>query len=206
MVQSSSIRSVGMAAPADGGARLILHLALALGLALIVKLLASPDGELHFDPAVFEIHLRGHQREALLARLAEQLVDFAAVQQELAPAIGLMIFAVAVRILADVGVDQPGFLTDYFSEGVLELNLALARRFHLGSGEGKTGFITLEQMIIVPGVPVITENFDAFRHRFRGSRGRRNLLSTRAKQTTSSSYVVSPPLGALPHISTGSIR
>src|SRR5215467_1275511 len=95
---------------ADGGAGLSFGSARALGFALIVKLLALGQRHFALDPAVLQVDFGGNQRQPLFAGLAQQFVDFPAVQQELAIADGRMVLAVAVRILADMGVYQPGFI------------------------------------------------------------------------------------------------
>src|SRR5258708_37268025 len=66
--------------------------ALLLGLALVVQLLALGERELDLGPAlVVEIELERHQRHALALDRADQLVDLALVQQQLARALLRMI-------------------------------------------------------------------------------------------------------------------
>ena len=119
--------------------RLGVHLAFALALALVVQLLAFSHRQLHLDQAVLQIQLGGDHGQAAFPGGVLQLSDFRAMQQQLAPAHRLVIHDVAVRVLADVGVHQPGLVCRDFAEGVLELDLAVAGRLDLGSGEDQTG-------------------------------------------------------------------
>jgi hypothetical protein len=56
------------------------------------------------------------------------------VQQQLAIADRGVVLAVAVRVLADVGVDQPSFIAEYTGVSLFELDLAVFGRLNLGAG------------------------------------------------------------------------
>ena len=75
-----------------------------------------------------------------------------------------MVLAIAVRILADVGVEHPGLVTLHFAEGVLELNPAALGRFDFGARQGDSGLEALQQMVVVPGLPVIAQDLDSSFH------------------------------------------
>src|ERR1700722_11649894 len=105
-------------------------------------------------------------------------------QQQLAPPGWLVIFAISMRVLADVSVQQPGFVAGHFGKAVLELDFAVLGRFDLGSGEGQARFIPLQQMVVMPGLAIIAQDFDSRLHGFEF------LYSTRGKLTASSVYVV----------------
>src|SRR6516162_722919 len=77
------------------------------GLAFVVRLLAfrEADGDLH--AAILQIHPDGHDRHAALRRLADQLADFLAVQQQLAAARGIVIAVAAIAVGTDVDVVDP---------------------------------------------------------------------------------------------------
>ena len=90
-------------------------------------------------------------------RFAEQFVDFRAMQQQFTPPHGFMIFPIAMRILADVRVQQPGLIPGDFGEAVLQLDPPVLGRLNLGSGERKSGFEPLQQVIVVGGVTVIAQ-------------------------------------------------
>ena len=132
----------------------------ALGLALIVQFLAFRHRDFALDLALLQIDLGGNQRKALLARFAQQFIDLAAVQQQLAVADGRMVLAVAVRILADVGVHEPGLVVLNHGEGFFELDLAVLGGLDLGAGEYHAGLEALHQEIVVACLPVIAQDFD----------------------------------------------
>ncbi len=97
----------------------------------------------------------GHHGEAFFARFSQQLVDFFPMQQQFAAAGGLVIFPIAVRILADVRVEQPGFVFLHFGEAVLELDAAVLGRFDLGSTQSQACFQPFQKVVVVPGMAVV---------------------------------------------------
>src|SRR5579863_8165060 len=76
----------------------------ALGFPLVVKLLPFRNRDLTFYPAVFQVHAGGYQGEPLLPGRGQQFIDLATVQQKFPDAHGRVVFAVAVAVLADVGI------------------------------------------------------------------------------------------------------
>ena len=64
----------------------------------------------HFILPFFRYSRVGIKREAFFPGRSQQFVDFAAVQQQFALADRAVIVPVAVAVLADVGVQQPGFV------------------------------------------------------------------------------------------------
>src|SRR5579864_6926616 len=107
-IQSPSLKCRLMPATADGGAGLRFHFPFALRFTLIVQFFSLGDGQLHLDVAVLQIHLGRDESQAFFASAGLQLVDFRAVQQQLAATGRLMILAIAVRVLADMSIEQPG--------------------------------------------------------------------------------------------------
>src|SRR6266851_756785 len=125
----------------------------ALGFALIVQLLAARQGQLALDAPLFQVNLRRYQGQALFPRLALQLLDFTAVQQQLAPPRRLVVGAIAMGVLADVSVEQPRFIVVDRAVGFLELHLAGFGGLHFGSRQNHAGLEALQQEIIVPRLP-----------------------------------------------------
>src|SRR3954451_3681056 len=100
----------GSAMLAQQAALLPLPVLLLLVFALVVGLAALGDGELDLGAAAaVEIDGKRNQGNALPRHRAEHLVDLARGQEELAGPLGLVVEAVAVAELGDVGVDQPDF-------------------------------------------------------------------------------------------------
>ena len=85
-------------------------------------------------------------------------------QQQLPPPGRLMILAIAVRVLANVRVQQPSLVAGHLGEAVLQLNSAVLGRLNFGPGERKTGFKPLQQMVVVAGVTIIAQDFDLWLH------------------------------------------
>ncbi len=89
-----------------------------------------------------------------------EIVDFFAMQQQLAAANRLMVHDVAVRVLADVGVAEPRFIAGDFGKGILQLDLAVARSFDFGAGKDQSGFDAIRKIVMMTGGPVIAQDFD----------------------------------------------
>src|SRR5215212_8720419 len=82
--------------------------ALLLALAFVVQLLALGERNLDFGAAfVVEIDFQRHDCHALALDRADQLVDLALMQQELARPLRLMVVTAGLLVLRDVGVEQP---------------------------------------------------------------------------------------------------
>ena len=80
---------------APGRSRALL--ALLDGAALVVLLLALGDRELDLRPRAREVDPRRHDRQPLLGRLADQPLDLALVQQQLARPLGIVVLARRAR-------------------------------------------------------------------------------------------------------------
>ena len=167
-----------------GRASFGFHFPRALGFAFVVQLFALRDRQFQLDAPVFQVHFGGNQSQSFFAYLAQQFVDLSAMQQQLAPPCRFVILTIAVRILANVRVQQPSLVFKDLGETVLQLNPSILRRFDLGSSERETGFVPLQQVIVVSGMTVIAQDFD-----FRLHSGL-ILHSTIGKHAASIVYVV----------------
>src|SRR5579872_394875 len=127
-----------------GGPRFGFHLPRALGLALVVQFFASGDRQFTLNAAFLEVHFCRDERQALFPRLAQELVNLLAVEQQFTAPCWFVVFAVPVGVVADMGVHQPGFVADHFGEAILELDLAALGRLHFSPREDKSGFVPLD--------------------------------------------------------------
>src|SRR5271157_1199532 len=125
--------------PGDGFAGFLVGGAAALGFTLVPLLLALGEGEFDFDSSVFEIHAGGDQGESLLLGLANEFANFFFVNQKFAGAQGGMVGGVAVVIGPNMAVEEPEFAVLDEAVGVLEIGLAAADGFDLGSGQRDPG-------------------------------------------------------------------
>ena len=72
-----------------------------------------------------------------------------------------MVLPIAVRILADVGVEKPRFIADDVGVGILELHLAGLGGLHFGAGKRNSGLVLFQQVVVEAGLPVVAQNFEA---------------------------------------------
>ena len=70
--------------PAHDALLLAVPVALLLGVALVVLLLAAREAEIDLDPVLLPVERERNQRIALALDRADELVDLGAIQQELA--------------------------------------------------------------------------------------------------------------------------
>src|ERR1700728_541110 len=123
--------------------------ALFLGLALVVELLAAREGKLDLGAALFvEIELERNERHALALDRADEFVDLALMQQQLARPFRRVIGAVGLQVCRVVGVDQPELAAAGVGVGLRDRRLALAQRLHLGAGQRDAGLHGLVDEVI----------------------------------------------------------
>ena len=89
-------------------------------------LLALGQCHLHLHSAVPEVQPRGDQRQSLLLGLADQLIQFVSVNQQLTSTERLVVEDVAVLVRADVGVDQPEFPVLHQAVGIFQVRPSAA--------------------------------------------------------------------------------
>ena len=91
-----------------------------------------------------KIERERHDGQPLGQAAAEEAVDLAPREQELARPVGQVVLAVAVAVGADVGADQPGLAAAELDERLAQLDPAGAGRLDLGAGERDPGLDPLE--------------------------------------------------------------
>src|SRR5262249_14104994 len=125
-----------------------LPAALLLGFALVVQLLAAGKRKLELGAALLvEIELERHERHSLALDRAHELVDLAAVQEELAHALGRMVEAAALQVFRDIGVDQPDLAAARIGVGFRARRLPAAQGFTLRAGEREAGLEGLADLV-----------------------------------------------------------
>src|SRR5947209_7173995 len=153
------ISTVGMnapLAPCQQARPLALPVAVLDRLPLVVRLLAGRESDLDFRPAALvEIDLQRHDGAALALDGADQHVDLALVQQQLARPLALVIEAVAGGVFGDVGIDQPGLAAILRDVGFGDRAAAAAQGFHLGAGQRDAGLHGLLDEVVVPRLAVL---------------------------------------------------
>ena len=77
-------------------------------------------------------------------------------QQQLAAPDRRMILTIPVRILADMRVNEPGFVPFDGSVAFAQLNFTRFGGLDLGDGEDQSGLKAVHQEIVMAGLPVVT--------------------------------------------------
>src|SRR6185437_5238089 len=134
-----------------GGA---ISLALPLGLALVIELFALGQGHLAFYLARFPIEAQGNEGQAFFARFAFDALDLRLVEQQAPRAVGLVGGVTGVLVGADVAIQQHGLAVAKQRVAVFELGLAVAQRLHLAPGQRDARFPMLQDVVIVPRLPI----------------------------------------------------
>src|SRR5262245_26103355 len=123
-------------------------------LALVVSLLAFREPEGNLDPTVLEVHAGRHERHAALDRLADQLSNLLAVQQQLALPRRLVIGIAPMAVRLDVDVVDPHFPGVHAGIAVAQVDVPLPDRFDLGPEERHTSLERLEDVVVVERLAV----------------------------------------------------
>jgi hypothetical protein len=79
-------------------------------------------------------------------------------KKQFAGAEGFMIPRSARTVLSDVGIDQPRPAGLEIDEGVAVVRFALAKGFDLGAVQDQTGFESLEQVVVVGGGAILSDD------------------------------------------------
>src|SRR6185503_5781343 len=109
--------------------------------------------------AVLEVHAQRDEREALLRHLASHLLDFVAMQQELALAFFVVAVVAGVTVRADVDVAQPDFALVDARIAVAQVDAPLTDRLHLGTEQRHAGFPLVEDVVVVQCLAVVGDVF-----------------------------------------------
>src|SRR3954453_10196899 len=144
-----------------------LPLRVALGevAALVAYVLAARERELDLRAAVLPVHARRNEREALLADAAVQRVDLAAVEEELARPVGLVVGVAPLVVRRDRGAVQPELAVAHVRVRLHERRAALTQRLHLAAGEDDARLEAVEQLVLVPRLAVLRDHLLALGHR-----------------------------------------
>ena len=137
-------------------------------LTLVIVVLAAGQRDFELGPAMLKIYLERDNREALLARLAEQLDDFSLVHEQPTGPQRVMIEDVALLIGTDVHVLDEYLTVLYRAVAVLEIGPSGPQGLDLGSLQFYAGLIGIMDEIVMPGFAVLAGNLDAdilFSHR-----------------------------------------
>ena len=97
----------------------------------------------------------GNERHAPLDRLADQLADLVAMQQQLAATQRLVVGVAAMRVRADVDVVEEHLAVLDARETVAQVDASLANRLHLGPEQRHAGLERLEEVEVVKRLAVL---------------------------------------------------
>src|SRR5450759_211859 len=121
----------------------------------VPRLLAARQPQLHLRPAAREVDRQGHDRQALGLGLAQELVDLAAMQQQLPGALGLVVEADIRRPpRGDVQADDPGLVTLDARVGIREAHLVIADALDLGAAQHDACLEGVLDAVVVMGSSV----------------------------------------------------
>lgn len=132
------------------------HVALLLGLTLVVELLAACQADLELGEAPrIEIQLQRHQGQPLLLQLAAQAVQLLLVKQQLTRARRIAGVVHRRRLVrADITADQQHAAIADDAMRLGEVRLSCPDRLDLGARQHDAGLEGLEDMILMACTPV----------------------------------------------------
>src|SRR5271165_2552224 len=127
-------------------------------LAAVPGFFALSQCDLYFSNPFTKINAKGDDRQTLGFGTSGQLVNFAAVQEQLAIAEGFVIPGAAGRILRDVGVDQERPAGFKVHEGIANVGFALAQSFHFGAMQHQARFELLKNVVVVGSGAILRDD------------------------------------------------
>lgn len=149
----------------DSLLRLAVEGAAAKGLALVVEVFAARKRDLDLDEIAVEEDAQGYDGQPFLPDLRAQPLDLALVKQQAATADRIVVGVPGRFVRAHVAADEEGLTAGKRDVRLLEVDLARADRFDLGSKEFDPGRLSLKQMVGMAGSSVGRQDSAAFAHR-----------------------------------------
>jgi hypothetical protein len=135
-----------------------LHVALGVALldrlALVVAVPAARDRDLDLRARAAEVHARRDERQAALGDAAGEALELAAVGQQLARALRLVVLPRGRRVGRDVHVVEPQLAVAQGRVAVLELHRAFAQRLDLGALQDDPALELVEELVAKRRLPV----------------------------------------------------
>ena len=102
------------------------------------------------------MHVERDQGQSFLIKLSPQLVDFASVGQQPAHTQGIVVVIPAcMGVGRDMHVVQLHFAFADQAETIPEIGLASPNGFHLGAYQFDAGFQRFQDVVLMPGQPVV---------------------------------------------------
>ena len=119
--------------------------------------LPCASGNFAFGEAVSKIDSDGNQGGALGFYFIYKLPYLFFVHQKLPSAKRSMVPWAPSPIFGDVAIFQPQFAAPNMRVGLADVGFALAQRLYFGAAERHTGFVSLQQVVIVRGGAVLRD-------------------------------------------------
>src|SRR5688572_11936877 len=135
-------------------ARLAIDLAAPDRFALVMRLLALGQRDERLDAPVLEIELERDERQAFLGNAPDHLANLLPPQQQLPLPHLRVVGGAAMAVGADVDVHHPHLAVLDARVAVAQVHAALANRLHLGPEKRDARLPRVENVVIVPRLPV----------------------------------------------------
>ena len=119
-----------------------------------MELLAAAKGESDLGPAVLPVEFERDEGEPLLFHRADEALDLALVEEELAGAVGDVVVAVPLLIGGDVQPLEEDLAPIDAGERADEGGLGVPEGLHFGALEYEPRFPRLQDMVVVGGFGV----------------------------------------------------
>ena len=129
-----------------------------------MQLLAFAKPDLQLDERVLEVDFERNERVAFLLHLSAQLVDLAAVEQQLASSARIDVVVTAHFVRRNMRADHVHFAVFYYDETVAKVDRAKANGLHFATDKHNTRFIGVFHKVIVKGFFVLSNKFFHIRY------------------------------------------
>src|SRR5215467_3444402 len=129
------------------------------GFAAVIEFLALGESEFHLRVAALrEVDTEGNEREPLLLRLPQKLVDLSLVEQEFPNSGRVMIHDVAMAIGTHMTIVEKHLSLTHGGKAVLEVYPSFTQRFHLCALQYDSGFEFFLDKIVMERLAVRCHN------------------------------------------------
>ena len=127
------------------------------GLAFVVEFLALGDANLELYTSFLPVNTGYDKRHTLLRGLFYELFDLALMQQELSGPENIVIVDIPMRIVRNMGAEQPNLAVLYLHERLFKLDPARHNALDLRPQQHSSGLVFIENMIFKIRLPIAND-------------------------------------------------
>lgn len=123
-------------------------------LPFVVQVAAFRQTDANFDAAFGEVHVERNQSEALLLGALGELVKLSLMNEQLTSSLWFVIHQVSLRVLVDVGSDEPQLAIANSSVRFFDRDFRVPNTLHFAAEQCDAAFKFVDNVVLVPRLTI----------------------------------------------------